>query len=139
MTARSARQAALPLPAAAPRRDGNAEARTQAGVVDWIRWCAPQVIVYAIPNGGLRTKSEAARLKWTGTLSGMPDLGLVLPSGQAGFFEVKPPKRGRLSDAQSQMLPRLEKGGARCAVVRSIDDARAAFKAWGIETREASA
>ena len=50
----------------------------------------------------------------------MPDLGLVLPGGPAGFFEVKV-KQGRLSDAQSEMLPRLENAGARCAVVRSIE------------------
>jgi len=139
----------LPRPAAArdlfqrPLRrrelDRNAEARVQAAVVEWLRWVCPSVIVYAIPNGGYRTKAEAARLRWTGVLSGIPDLGLVLPGGQAGFFEIKPPKSGRLSDEQEDMLPRLEMMGARCAVVRSIDEARAAFKAWGIETREALA
>jgi hypothetical protein len=120
-------------------RDRNAEARVQAAVVDWVRAVSPRVIVYAIPNGGYRTKAEAARLKWTGTLAGIPDLGLVFPGGQAGFLEVKPPKRGRLSDMQSEMLPRLEALGARCAIVRSIDDARTVFRTWGIETREAAA
>ena len=132
-------QAALQHRPLERRRDGNAEARIQAAVVAWVGWVCPSVIVYAIPNGGLRSKSEAARMKWTGTLSGMPDLGLVLPGGQAGFFEIKTPKRGRLSDAQSEMLPRLEMRGARCAVVRSIDDARSAFKAWGVQMREAFA
>ena len=116
-------------------RDANKEARIQAAVIEWIRWCAPQVVAYAVPNGGLRTKSEAARLKWQGVLPGIPDIGLVFPGGQAGFFEVKPPKE-YLSDEQKEMLPRLEALGARCAVVRSIEDARAAFEVWGIETRE---
>ena len=98
-------QAALQHQPVERRRDGNAEARIQAAVVAWVGWVCPGVIVYAIPNGGLRSKSEAARMKWTGTLSGMPDLGFVLPGGQAGFFEIKTPKRGRLSDAQSEMLP----------------------------------
>jgi hypothetical protein len=119
--------------------DRNAEARVQAAVVQWIGWVAPQLIVYAIPNGGYRTKAEAARLRWTGVLAGIPDLGFVLPGGQAGFFEIKPPKRGHLSDEQAAMLPRLETLGARCAVVRSIEDARAALTAWGIETREVRA
>jgi hypothetical protein len=132
-------QAALQQRPAERRRDGNAEARVQAAVVEWIRWVCPSVVVYAIPNGGLRSKPEAARMKWTGTLSGMPDLGLVLPGGRAGFFEIKTPKRGRLSDAQNEMLPCLEMRGARCAVVRSIEDARAAFRVWGIATREAFA
>ena len=105
-------------------------------MIEWIRWTCPSVVAYAIPNGGYRTKAEAARLKWTGVLAGIPDVGLVLPGGQAAFFEIKPSK-GYLSEEQEEMLPRLEALGALVAVVRSIDDARAAFRAWGIETREA--
>jgi hypothetical protein len=122
---------------AQPRRDWNAEARIQAAIVEWIRWVAPQVVVYAIPNGGLRTKAEAARLKWTGVLAGMPDLGIVAPpNGSAFFLEIKPPG-GSLSADQKEIIPRLISVGAPSRVARSVEDARAAFEFWGIETREA--
>jgi hypothetical protein len=45
----------------ARRSNFNAEARVQAAVVEWIHTVAPDVLVFAIPNGGLRSKTEAAR------------------------------------------------------------------------------
>src|SRR5271169_2634083 len=60
-------------------RDRNAEARIQAAIVEWVRTVAPQVIVFHVPNGGLRTKAEAARMKWVGVLPGVFDLALILP------------------------------------------------------------
>ena len=59
-------QAALQSPPIERRRDANREARVQASVVAWLHWVCPGVIVYAIPNGGLRSKSEAARMEMDG-------------------------------------------------------------------------
>ena len=129
-------QAALQLRPVERRRDGNAEARIQAAVVEWIRWCAPQTVVFAIPNGGLRGKAEAARLRWTGVLAGVPDLAVLAPVGKVFFLEVKTPD-GRLSADQAEMFDQLVALGIDAAIVRSVDDVRAAFRAWGIETREA--
>ena len=39
------------------------------------------VLIWHVPNGGLRTKAEAARLKWIGVLAGVLDLTLVLAGG----------------------------------------------------------
>ncbi len=117
------------------RRDLNAEARIQAAIVEWIRLVAPGVLVFAVPNGGLRTKAEAARLRWTGVVAGVPDLVLIAPSGRACFLEVKTP-RGRPSPEQLTIHEALIALGTPPAIVRSIDDARLAFAAWGLETRE---
>ena len=114
----------------------NDEARIQAAIVDWARLVAPDAIIYAVPNGGLRTKAEAARMKWTGTLAGVPDLAIIAPGGMARFLEVKA-GAGRLSPEQAALIARLRDVGACVAVVRSIDEARAAFRAWGIATKEA--
>jgi hypothetical protein len=119
------------------RRDGNAEARIQAAVIEWIRWCAPQTVVFAIPNGGLRGKAEAARLRWTGVLAGVPDLAVLAPRGRAFFLEVKTPD-GRLSLDQREMFDRLVALGHDAAIVRCVEDVRAAFSVWGIATREAA-
>jgi len=118
------------------KRDGNAEARVQAAVVEWIRTVAPQCLVFAVPNGGLRSKSEAARLKWTGVLAGVPDLCVIAPGGRAFFLECKAPIGGVVSPDQWAVIDRLRGLGSPTAIVRSIDDARAAFQEWGIETRE---
>ncbi len=84
------------------------------------------MLVFHVANGGLRTKREAAKLKWTGVLAGVPDLVVIAPStGRCAhiyFIEVKAEK-GVLSIDQE-------------IVINKIDDVRAAFKVWRIRTRE---
>lgn len=118
--------------------DRNAEARRQAAIFEFVCWVAPHLICFHVPNGGFRTKAEAARLKWIGVLAGVLDLVLVLPEGRSAFWETKTP-RGRLSDDQKAFIERLIALGHSWAVVRSIDDARRELAALGIETREAVA
>jgi hypothetical protein len=117
-------------------RDRNAEAKRQASIVEYVRWVAPHIVIFAVPNGGLRTKAEAARLKWTGVLAGVLDLVLLLPDARCGLWETKTP-RGRLSEDQQHFIIRLMALGHRWAIVRDIDDARRELAALGIETREA--
>lgn len=116
----------------------NAEYRIQASVVQWVRLVAPEVVIFAIPNGGLRTKAEAALLRWVGTLAGVPDLCIVMPGGRCAFFEVKT-DAGKLSPAQADMLARLDDMDVPYAIIRSVDDARDALAELGIRTREAVA
>jgi hypothetical protein len=118
------------------RPDLNAEARIQAAIVAFVRAVAPQVLIFADPNGGLRTQAEAARLKWTGVLAGVPDLVVIGPGGRALFLEVKT-ETGSLSASQREMFDRLTSAGTAPAIVRWVDDVRAAFRAWNIETMEA--
>jgi hypothetical protein len=118
------------------RGDFNAEARVQAAIVEWVRTVAPGVLIFAVPNGGLRSKAEAARLKWTGVVPGIPDLVVIAPIGRAFFLEVKT-SNGRLSDDQRAIFDALAVLGAPFMTVRSIDDVRRAFSGWEIETREA--
>ena len=114
----------------------NAEAQIQAAIVAWVRTCAPQTICFSVPNGGFRSKPEAAMLKWTGVLAGVPDL-IVLDEIRTFFIEVKA-ENGRLSPDQTQFLARLSNIGKPWILARSIDDVRTAFERWGIETREAA-
>ena len=131
-------QAALQLRPVERRRNGNAEARRQAAIVEFVRWVAPQVVIWAVPNGGLRSKSEAARLKWTGVLAGVFDLTLALPEGRCAFWETKTTE-GRLSIDQVLIARKLTALGHVCAVVRDIDEARRELAALGIVTKEAFA
>jgi hypothetical protein len=117
-------------------RDNNAEARRQAAIVAYVRLVAPHVLIWHVPNGGFRTKAEAARLKWTGVLAGVLDLTLALPDGRSAYWETKVPKTGRLSDDQKIVIAALERLGHSWSVVRSIDDARGELERLGVETRE---
>jgi hypothetical protein len=117
------------------QRDNNAEAEAQAAIVWYVRWVAPHLRIFAVPNGGLRTKAEAARLKWTGVLAGVLDLVILLPGGRSAYWETKT-RKGRLSDDQLDMIAWLEANGHIWAVVLSIDDARRELARLGVETRE---
>jgi hypothetical protein len=119
--------------------DRNAEARRQAAIVEFVRTVAPDILIWHCPNGGYRTKAEAARLKWTGVLAGVLDLQLALPLGRSAFWETKVPKSGRLSDDQLAFIAALDGLGHSWAVVRSIDDARRELTRLGVRTREAAA
>jgi hypothetical protein len=121
--------------AAARRPAWNREAKLQAAIVGWVRAAAPEVLVFSVPNGGLRSKAETARLKWTGLVAGIPDLAGVAPRARIFFLEVKTPGEGLSADPRD-VRNRLVALGTAPATVRSIDDVRRAFGAWGIPTRE---
>ena len=72
--------------------DWNQEARPQAAIVEYVRWVAPQIVIFHVPNGGWRSKAEAARFKWIGVLAGVFDLVLILPDGRSAYWEAKRPK-----------------------------------------------
>jgi predicted RecB family endonuclease len=118
-------------------RDGNAEARIQASVVEWIRTVSPDLIVFHPPNGGLRGKAEAARLKWIGTLAGIPDLVILGRDGRTWLIEVKA-EHGSLSADQRAVRDRFVAMRIPFVVAKSIDDVRRAFAIWGISTQEAA-
>lgn len=108
------------------------EDRIQAAIVLHFRRTYAGLIA-SVPNGGLRHKREAVKLKATGILAGHPDLIIYSPKGMF-LMEVKTAK-GPLSDAQKVVIPELRDLGFEVAVVRSLDDALGAFKAWGLPRR----
>jgi VRR-NUC domain len=116
--------------------DRNAESRQQAAVVEWIRLVAPQCVVFAVPNGGLRTKAEAARLKWTGALAGVADLVIIDEHGLAYFLEMKSPD-GRLSESQQQFRDLCRQRNWPYEICHTVTEAAAIFAKWRIPTREA--
>jgi hypothetical protein len=108
----------------------NAEARRQADIVRWIRANARGVIAFAVLNDGLYSKSEAAKRKWLGLHPGIPDLAIVHPQGVA-FLEIKNIGQTATTE-QRAVMDMLESLGARCAVVRTLEEAQQALLAWGV-------
>ena len=115
-----------------------AEDRIQASIVHYLRTCAPQCLSFACPNGGLRSKAEAAKMKWTGTLAGIPDLIVLAPHGVVLGLEVKAPGN-YASPEQKAIAEHWRALGHTWALVRSIDDVKLVLAATGVKTREAVA
>jgi len=115
------------------RRD--IEAPIHAAIFSYITTVAPQVVCFHPPNGGLRTKGEAAKLKWMGVVPGVHDLVIIDEHGLAYLIEVKPPD-GNLSEDQRLFHAKCKGLNIPQGVARSINDARDLLVRWGIKTRE---
>ena len=111
------------------------ENEIQQMIVDWIRYVAPQCMVIAIPNAARRTFSGRAANGVPGLTPGAPDLLVIRPKGEVLWLEVKTQK-GTVSDWQMKFHQNLQSRNHICAIVRSLDDVKLAFKTVGIETRE---
>ena len=88
----------------------NTEHTEQSNFVKWFRITYPDILIFAIPNGGARgdnPRSCAIRgrlLKDEGVLSGVPDL--FIPKWKM-FIEMKS-ERGCLSVNQKTIIKKLE-------------------------------
>ncbi len=97
----------------------------QVTLVSRIRNFYPDVLVAAVPNGGLRVKTEAARLKAEGVLPGFPDLIIAEPRvGYHGLFvEMKRARGGRTSIVQLDVQEKLRRRGYRAVTCAGADEA----------------
>ena len=117
-----------------PKR-GNLETKLQIAVVNYIRMAFPDVLCFAVPNGGKRSVIEAAMLKKMGVLAGVSDL-LLFWNGGYGAIELKrPDKTAYMSDSQVEFAETWRKLGGRFALCNSLDGVEATLKSWGLTTR----
>lgn len=106
------------------RKRSNIESTTQRACVLWFRMQYPNYrkLLFAVPNGGLRTKKTALILKEEGVTSGVSDLVLFLP--RKGFhalcIEMKTSK-GRASDDQNEWAKEVMENGYKYIIVRFVD------------------
>jgi hypothetical protein len=108
------------------------EDQIQAACVKWFRYQYPDVVIFAIPNGGLRGAREAARMKGTGTLAGVADLFVMKSAWKRVdmydswlchglFIEMKACKNG-LTEAQQTFRIEAMNAGYGHVVCRSVDE-----------------
>ena len=76
--------------------------------VQWFRRKYSPVRIFAIPNGGFRSRATAGRLKAEGVMRGIPDL--FVPEWNL-WIEMKRKKGGRLSPDQVNWTQYLEEIG----------------------------
>jgi len=103
----------------------------QRAIVGLLTRTRPRALWFHVPNGGPRDRRTAARFVGLGVRKGVPDLVFIGPGGRAYCMELKAPK-GRLSPDQKAWREAAEALGAPVAVIRSIDEAVAALRAWGL-------
>lgn len=111
------------------------EHNLQVACVRWFRYRYPKALIFAIPNGGQRNAIVAAKLKAEGVMAGVPDLLIPCARGvyHGLFVEMKNGKKGRVSEAQSVMMDRLQGEWYKCAVCRSFDEFKATVEQYMAE------
>ena len=93
----------------------------QVRFVAWFRKTYPEIKIFAIPNGGHRSKSTAASLKAEGVTPGIPDL--CAPAWKL-WVEMKREKGGKLSPAQKEWKEYLESVGYHWIQGNGFEDAK---------------
>jgi hypothetical protein len=91
---------------------------------------APGVFMFAVANGGYRHAAEAAILKGTGVVAGVPDL-IWIKAGRMYGLEIKT-KDGRLTEAQMIVQAAINDCGGFCATAYGLDKAVAILETWGL-------
>ena len=132
VNARQHRGRRAPAPGGGQARQHNAhdESRLQQNCVAWFRLQYPQhaPMLFAVPNGGGRSRVEAAIMKAEGVTAGVADLILLEARGGFGSLcvEMKTCSRSsRQSPAQKEWQKHAEDNGNRYVVCRTFDDFRA--------------
>lgn len=98
----------------------------------------PEILLFAIPNGGKRSIQTAAILRSEGVRPGIPDLFLAVETYKhAGLFiEMKRTKGGVVSDVQKDTIDLIQTKTSYCAAVCcGFDEARRTIEKY-IETGE---
>jgi len=104
------------------------EEAEQAALFEWANYMVQRwpelAFMFHIPNGGLRNKATAARLKATGVRPGVPDIFLPATRGQhAGLFIEMKYGSNKPSSEQRKYLTRLKQEGYAVEVCYSCEQA----------------
>ena len=116
-------------------RDNHAESWHQTEV---FKWCAVQGLadpryrcIFAIPNGGLRDKVTASRLKAQGVRAGVPDIFLAVPAhGVHGLFIELKREGGKAAKQQIEWKERLLEQGYGVAICVGHEETKALIQEY---------
>lgn len=106
-------------------RKRHIESDIQKNCVKWFRLQYPKLatLLFAVGNGGSRSKIEAAIMKGEGVTAGVSDLILLLHNSKhhALCIEMKT-KTGRQQESQKEWQRIVEAAGNKYIVCRSFED-----------------
>ena len=101
------------------------EHEEQREFVMWMRQTHPVARIFAIPNGGQRSRTTGAKLKAEGVSAGVPDL--YIPAWRC-WVEMKRQTGGKVSPVQKDWLTYLQSIGDTVIVGNGCEDARNKIK-----------
>lgn len=104
------------------------EGDEQEALFEWAEWnltLYPELkLMYHIPNGGYRNKSEAARLKRQGVKKGVPDICLPAARGKFhGLYVELKTDGGKASKEQVEYIKALNKIGYAAEIAYGFEQA----------------
>ena len=109
----------------------NLESKLQIEVVKWFKYNYPKLLIMSIPNGGHRNIITASIMKAEGVLKGCPDLFIPFPTnGYAGLWLEMKAGKNTPTDAQIEVMNKLESFGYKCYVCNSFDSFVAAVQGY---------
>lgn len=100
------------------------EHEEQRELVRWFRQTYKGVRIFAIPNGGMRSRATAGKLKAEGVSSGVPDL--CVPEWGL-WIEMKRQRGGSVSAEQKDWMDYLKSVKHSCIVGKGAEAAKAAI------------
>ena len=86
--------------------------------------------MFAVPNGGYRRPVEAAIMKATGVVAGVPDT-VWIKGGLVFGLELKAPG-GRVTENQLATMAAMEAAGAQTCLAEGLDQALEVLEARGL-------
>ncbi|RAK51609.1 VRR-NUC domain-containing protein [Phenylobacterium soli] len=102
----------------------------QLAVARYIDRAYPGLIWWHTPNAsGNRGARLGGILKAMGVKAGVPDIVIILPTGQAAFIELKAGK-GRLSEPQEAFRDKVRSFACLWAECRSLVEVEGTLEAW---------
>lgn len=108
-----------------PMKRTHHESKLQQGCIFWFRSQYPKLrkLLFAVPNGGKRWKTESKILLAEGVVPGVSDLILLVPRKEHGALciEMKYGKND-LSNHQQDFKRDAEKYGNKYIVCRTVDE-----------------
>jgi hypothetical protein len=113
------------------RRRVSPEQNIQRAVCQHLRTRGtPRLVWWHTPNGGRRSRIEAAIFAGLGVRPGVADL-ILLHNGRVFALELKT-DAGRPTAAQMQFVSDFNAAGGTAAITNGLDQALRALEAWGV-------
>lgn len=111
------------------RKPRHIEESIQVACVKWFRLQYPNLVIFAVPNGGSRNLYEAKNMKESGTLAGVADLVIVGNNGRVLFVEMK---AGKNKQEASQVIfqQKVENLGHKYIICRSKEQFMKEVDLW---------
>lgn len=98
------------------------ESKLQSECVRWFRYQYPNLLLFAIPNGGKRNLITAAILKREGVVIGVADLFLAHGCKANGLFIEMKVGNCQQSEAQREFQKKITSFGYAYVICRSFDE-----------------